>query len=50
MKEFLKYIWLLLAIIAFVGVCFGHNHQIVTFGISSLMYVICRHDSEEEEA
>lgn len=48
--KFIKFVWLALAIAAFAGVCCGASHHVITFGISALMYVICRHDSEEEKA
>lgn len=46
--KFIKYIWLILAIGAFIGVFLGYTHHILTFGISSLMYIVCRNDGEEE--
>lgn len=42
MTKFDKYIWLALAIGAFIGVCCGKNWHIATFAISAIMYVICR--------
>lgn len=48
--KFIKYLWLGLAIAAFIGVCCGAVHQVLTFGISALMYAVCRNDDSENAA
>lgn len=48
MTKFIKYVWLLLAVGAFIGVCTGATHHLFTMGISALMYAVCRNDGEEE--
>ena len=46
MTKFIKYVWLLLAIVAFITACCGATHQLFSFGISALMYAVCREDGE----
>lgn len=49
MTRFLKYVWLLLAVGAFIGVCCGATHQVVSMGIAALMYAICRNDDDRKD-
>ena len=48
MTKFIHYVWLALAIAAFIGVSLGATHHVFTFAISCIMFVATKERDKEE--
>lgn len=49
MNKFIKYVWLVAAIVSLIVVFCGKEHHIMSLAISTIMYLVCRDAEMKDE-